>query len=348
MSSVRRSSSTAGIKAQLLNRRVTVGAGTLDSNVIMRMANSGSETSLVRRGTINPAASSPLQKGGASVLLPKEAPARLGSKADPEFRAGSKAEPVRLGSKAEAPSVPAVKKGSKEQADSLGSRSMRLAKAYRLDFFDVKYILEELEKTDKTSSGSLTQANMKDYLMRVFGSSHIPEDLLKHLHNHTCVDLKGNAKAFDVEAFLDWYMMNIFTVVSSLKGDPKAVASRELLTKLCKNYGLQSGDLDKIKKRFDQYDLDGSGLIDQDEFVSMLANMLKAKKDDLSKDRLKNWWKEIDSDGSGEVDFEEFLEWYLKYFGTADNVNPTEAFYASFNPSMQRQTALAAQALEDC
>jgi Ca2+-binding EF-hand superfamily protein len=110
---------------------------------------------------------------------------------------------------------------------------------------------------------------------------------------------------------------------------------------LSKEHGVSVTQLDRIKSRFDQFDLDGSGNIDYDEFVHLLMFVLKAKRlDDISESTASRFWKEIDIDGSGEVDFEEFTAWYVKYFGNDDAMDlskgPVHAFYDSFIPVKKR------------
>merc|ERR1719240_2120055 len=101
--------------------------------------------------------------------------------------------------------------------------------------------------------------------------------------------------------------------------------------------------VDKLKIAFDQFDLDGSGCIEQNEFHEMLAVLLnigETNKNDLSKDRVYRFWKEIDKDQSGEVDFPEFCAWYLKYFSPEGVATDTSIdgggllgkFYSTYDP----------------
>ena len=103
--------------------------------------------------------------------------------------------------------------------------------------------------------------------------------------------------------------------------------------------------VDKLKKAFDQYDKDGSGVIEYAEFYEMLATLLHSRNpEDLSRDRVTRFWTEIDQDQSGEVEFPEFCSWYLKYF-RPDNDSTTTSidagglmgkFYSSYDPRKQR------------
>jgi hypothetical protein len=123
---------------------------------------------------------------------------------------------------------------------------------------------------------------------------------------------------------------------------------------IAKDYGIPVSVVDKVRRRFECFDLDGSNAIDYDEFAEMLAKLMRAKdRSDISENRLQRWFKEADPDGSGEVSFEEFVVWYLKYFNP-DNENengldrgPIGMFYSSYNPQLQRRntrkSALEAQ-----
>jgi Ca2+-binding EF-hand superfamily protein len=124
-------------------------------------------------------------------------------------------------------------------------------------------------------------------------------------------------------------------------GNPGAGMSYEL----AKKHGIDAPQIDKIQKRFDEFDVDGSGTIDFGEFMQMLVFVLRAKSvDDISSDRANRFWQEIDVDGSGEIEFPEFVEWFVKYFNPDEdemdlsNKGPVGKFYDSFNPikSMQR------------
>ena len=115
----------------------------------------------------------------------------------------------------------------------------------------------------------------------------------------------------------------------------------QMVYDLARTHGVDVMSIDKIKKRFDSFDTDHSGLIDFNEFLLMLAQLLKAKSvDDISDKRIYRFWKEIDRDSSGSVTFPEFCGWYVKYFkpGTKEmetSGGPVEGFYNSFNPQVQ-------------
>ena len=79
---------------------------------------------------------------------------------------------------------------------------------------------------------------------------------------------------------------------------------------LAKKYKVDIGQMMKIKKKFDEFDVDGSGEIDPEEFKAMIVFFLKVKDiSDLPAARVQRFWAEIDVDQSGQVSFAEFVGW---------------------------------------
>jgi hypothetical protein len=139
----------------------------------------------------------------------------------------------------------------------------------------------------------------------------------------------------NADTFLEWYTANMFTaMVREADGNQ----GQNLSYELCKKFNTDIITVDKVRKRFDKFDLDGSGTIDYSEFLEMMVFCLKAQsKDDISEDRAQRFWREIDLDGSGEIEFAEFFEWFVKYFNPDEeemdlSKGPVSKFYASFNP----------------
>ena len=62
----------------------------------------------------------------------------------------------------------------------------------------------------------------------------------------------------------------------------------------------------ELKIVFQRYDLDGSGRIDNEEFHSLLLDLLGA---DVSEAQSHEILNEIDDDQSGSIEFEELFEW---------------------------------------
>jgi len=238
-------------------------------------------------------------------------------------------------SQPDAMAAPVVqRKGSKEAPFGEASR---LARKYHLDLSEVKHILKIFVEADDNDSGGLDKTEFTKVLRRVFDldSGPLPAGLLEQCWKA----MVGGAPQGQVEAsadlFLEWYTANMFTaMVREADGNKGENVSYEL----AKKYNTDIITVDKVRKRFDKFDLDGSGTIDYEEFLQMMVFVLKAKDvDDISEDRAQRFWREIDQDGSGAIEFVEFFDWFVKYFNPDEeemdlSKGPVSKFYASFNP----------------
>ena len=65
-----------------------------------------------------------------------------------------------------------------------------------------------------------------------------------------------------------------------------------------------------FRKLFEYYDKDGSGELDQTEFLRAMRKDGKISKRNFSDDELRDIFKAIDADGNGVVDADEFLIWF--------------------------------------
>ena len=65
--------------------------------------------------------------------------------------------------------------------------------------------------------------------------------------------------------------------------------------------------MDKIFFVFNNYDGDGSGEIEEDEFRELIQVITGGA--EMQEKKLKDLWLSLDVDHSGEVNFEEFLTW---------------------------------------
>lgn len=82
-------------------------------------------------------------------------------------------------------------------------------------------------------------------------------------------------------------------------------------------------DLAELRRIFDFYDKDGSGLIDPEEFVPLLTRVLKRPGNSMDKKEIWQIWDNIDQDGSGQISFDEFQQWYCKAFRIDGNPDRT-------------------------
>jgi Ca2+-binding EF-hand superfamily protein len=152
------------------------------------------------------------------------------------------------------------------------------------------------------------------------------EDLpQEYIHSAFITADRDEGGDIDLMEFCIWYSSHSFDEEMSLTTDE--LERRQLARKL----KVDIMDLERYQKAFGEYDTDGSGNIDMEEFQNILNACLKLPPgQSLSQDRTDAFWRECDTDGSGEVDFEEFVVFYQKYFETTDGTDPLTNFYHSF------------------
>ena len=67
----------------------------------------------------------------------------------------------------------------------------------------------------------------------------------------------------------------------------------------------------KLDALFKQYDEDGSGELDMEEFSHAVRNDLGVSKEMLKDHELRKMFYAVDTDGGGSVDSKEFVEWLM-------------------------------------
>ena len=92
--------------------------------------------------------------------------------------------------------------------------------------------------------------------------------------------MSGGSSASTIEAspeiFVEWYTQNMFTPMMTNTmnaGDPSVNESYEL----AKKHNITPPQVDRLKKRFNEFDIDRGGTIDYEEFMQMLCFVLKAR-----------------------------------------------------------------------
>jgi len=230
--------------------------------------------------------------------------------------------------------------------DIRNAKVHQLSRRHRLDPLEVRDILVRFDKAYETGHGVLAFVGFRQTLCGIFDRKELDEKVVKSAWEATTSGSAGDLDGMiDMEAFLSWYVANMFSQVCGVSMCAGKAASEALINELARKHSVTPHAMDKVKRRFDEFDTDGSGQMEYDEFVEMMKKFFKDHGDNLSPERLKKFWQEIDLDGSGEVDFGEFTHWYLKYFDPDDEGQggPIEALYNSFNPDVQRKNHLALQ-----
>jgi len=226
--------------------------------------------------------------------------------------------------------------GGKDNGEIAADRAALLARQHRLNLQEVKQILKEFERHENEI---ISESEFEKVLCRIFEKGEFDKSVARSAHKASHI-----LGSFSVDQFVSWYVQNMFASVNGLKADQSNKSTSCTNKVLSKIHGVDEHIMGKIKNDFDRYDTDGSGMIDYGEFQAMMCLMMKVScVGDVGEERLQKFWKEIDVDGNGEIDFSEFVNWYMKYFYSADadssagqNFAIVQNYHNSFNPTLQR------------
>lgn len=196
-----------------------------------------------------------------------------------------------------------------------------------------------LKQFEEAGRGGLSKADFNKVLCSIFEAEGIKPEVLDSAYT-----VSNCAQQVDIDMFLMWYVQNMFSVVTVMNAGSDRAAADKKVYQLAKDHNVTAVEIDKIQLKFKQFDANGSGHLDFDEFQEMMRVILKVRSiSELIPDRIHRFWREIDKDGNGYVDIDEFTEWFLKYFHTdfenGEDISSTallEAYYDSYNPTVQR------------
>ena len=244
------------------------------------------------------------------------------------------------------PNLKALQRRSTLPTLDLRSEALMLSRQLHLDFHEVKFVLQELRSESTLPTGGLDYTTFSQCLQRICGV-----ELEDKWIGTAYKECHGSEGEIDSEQLLIWYRDHIFDLEACKRKRRFAsgTAVPQVTLDLAKRFHCSCLDLDKVKVKFDDFDLDKSGYIDHYEFEKMLYQLLNcSSQSDFPKARLQRFWNEADKNGDGQIDFEEFLEWYMKYFGTTYENGPMDAFYASFMPVLQRSNSFGELKSHEC
>lgn len=95
-------------------------------------------------------------------------------------------------------------------------------------------------------------------------------------------------------------------------------------------------DLGEIRRWFDHFDADGSGVIEPKEWAPLLSKLLKQPIKNMDMDEVWRAWHMVDTDGSDSVTFDEFQIWYCDMFGMPRVPDMREFFNLEAPPKSER------------
>lgn len=200
-----------------------------------------------------------------------------------------------------------TRRASNPQATAEFDMQMSLAKKHDLPVDTVRRKREEFLEYDSNKNGLITRDEFRE-ILRVRCGLADDQDVPEHLSCNFF--LKHGIGEIDFEEFLLW-SCNTEYCEEFLVTNPEERALR----KLARTQGYCLPDVERIKKVFDAFDSDGSGVIEELEFKEIVLSLMKIKNPaDVSEKKLKRYWREVDTDMTGDVGFDEFLVWYFNFF----------------------------------
>lgn len=188
-----------------------------------------------------------------------------------------------------------------------------VAKKTGLSIDEVHDKMKDFMYCDQGGNGSLSLQEF-EAAVRVICNVRPDEDVPKHLLQssmRTCdADADGQVS---FEEYVVWSMEVAYAEEVLVPN-----AGERILRNLAREHGFRITDVEKVKVIFDEFDIDGSGNIENEEFFNVIMKLMNVKNpSDVSKKRLQRYWAEVDTDRSGEVTFEEFFLWYTRIGGGA-------------------------------
>lgn len=203
-----------------------------------------------------------------------------------------------------------------------------LSRRFNLPSGQVTQAWKLFKKYDVLDVGLLDTVEFQ-LILRALLRDRFPKarDIPRELFDKVEVQAVERGGELDFMDLLQWIAENSFSEAALLSNGER------FLRDIARQYGCTVPDVEAIKRSFDKYDDDGSGIIDYTEFGQLIKVLLGVKDEDsLPENRVLAFWRELDQDGSNEVVFKEFIPWYLSYFHTNAEASPIESYYRNIRP----------------
>lgn len=296
----------------------------------------GYEKSASKVRSQKPLGASPLLQGKGPLLRHKFATAPptsslfrdgfdTGDTSRPPSRGSQAIKPLLLPEavKTEASGTPSL------QATSIDDRNSAVfwtAHEYGLDFNSCKEAAVLFTKHRKLN-GALSRDEFGQLLCVLTGSESVetlPEGMLNQAFKIADNNDSGD---IDFPEFACYYAAKCFSEHIN------CTDSEREFREISRKHGLNLIDLERYRQCFDEFDADGSGSIEEEEFQELVKKCAKVPKGvQIPETRFRHLWKECDADGSGGIDFEEFVLFYRKYFENNSGISGFEGFYRNIRP----------------
>lgn len=184
------------------------------------------------------------------------------------------------------------------------------------------------EPYDVLTEGRLERTGFEKFLCSLHHVNK-PEELSEGLLD-TCFKAadSDHSQSLDFLEFAEWYVRYGFSEAVLLTEQQRKIRQ------IAREHELPIVTVEEYKQAFDDFDEDGSGCIEFEEFQKLLYNLIKVPSHlDLPVNRVRQFWTETDVDGGGAIGFEEFLLFYTRYFSNDGmGKHPLEEFYRALRP----------------
>lgn len=118
-----------------------------------------------------------------------------------------------------------------QRMEDIRSKALGLSRKFTIDFYEVKSILEQLQKIlDQHDDKGFSEQNFNQFLCKVFDVPIVEDRVVQAAYSAS----QFAQPPIDIEKFLDWYKINMFSDISRIKAGTEAHKSAELVRALAR------------------------------------------------------------------------------------------------------------------